>query len=253
MPGMPYHLEKGPLLSVMDDFFNTGPRARLVTALSRLRAGDPLTDIGPFDSPNLYSALFPNPYKTQADLVAHFNDHWLGIPDTGSPNTGHWQFYKGPVEDIMRETLIRAMEVALGVPHDPFDKKPVPTRHWPIDFWWKCPQPWFEGWVSWRQGSGCEKVTVIFATPADDGVVLRNPAAEATPAPVRVTTETEGSWLISAKTHGQHVQVTVVPTGEGIVVFPTMWTVDVDDVVTLVPKFGSGGARDQGMPYTGAR
>ena len=27
---------------------------------------------------------------------------------------------------------------------------PADTRHWPVEFFWKCGQPRFEGWVTWR-------------------------------------------------------------------------------------------------------
>jgi hypothetical protein len=257
MPGMPYHLEKGPLLSVLDAFCNKGSDARLVTALVNLRNGARLTDIGAFDSPNLYHPTFPFPFGSKADLVGHFEKHWLGKGSlnsaTAGKQTGHWQFYKGPVETIMRETLIRALELALGVPHDPLDKTPTPTRHWTIDFWWKCPQPWFEGWVTWRNATTGGKVTVIFATPSDDGVVLRQPATEANPAPAAVTQASEGSWLISSERHRQELQVTVAPTSVGAVIFPTTWTVDDDKIVTVSPWFGSGGTKDGGWPYKGGR
>lgn len=257
MPGMPYHLEKGPLLSVLDAFVNTGSDERLVNALKKLRAGAPLTSIGPFDSPNLYHPSFPFPYRQQADLVAHFNNHWLGQAplnaNTDGRQTGHWQFYTGPVEEIVRETLIRALELVLGVRHDPNDAAPQPTRHWTIDFWWKCPQPWFEGWVTWRNTKSAGHVTVIFATPSDDGVVLRNPTAEATSVPPDVTNATEGSWLISSKTHTQVLQLTAVWTPLGKLVFPSTWTTDPGPVVTLSPKLGSGGAANGGFPYQGPR
>jgi hypothetical protein len=256
MPGMPYHLEKGPLLSVLEDFCNRGPEARLVKALKELRAGTPLPDVGPFDSPNLYWPRFPWPYQNPGQLIAHFNDHWLGIPPTSTTHTGHWQFYEGPVEDIMRETMIRALELVLGVDHDPADEAPVPTRHWLIDFFWKCPQPWFEGWVSWRklgQGWSEGKVTVIFATPADDGVVLRDPRREADLVPNQVANGSEGSWLVSSALHTQNVQLTVVPTSSGSVIFPTTWTVDTPNIVVVAPRFGSGGSKNGGMPYTGPK
>ena len=90
---------------------------------------------------------------------------------------------------------------------------------------------------------------MLFATPSDDGVVLRRPAAEAAPAPAAVLHETEGSWLISAERHTQTTQLTVAATPRGQIVFPTTWTVDVGPVVALAPWFGSGGARDGGLPY----
>lgn len=261
MPGMPYHLEKGPLLSVLDDFCNSGSHARLATALKALRGGATLTGVGVFDSPNLYSPAFSFPYRNRAELITHFETHWLGYaplnPATNGHQTGHWQFYKGPVEKIMRETLIRALELVLGVPHGGRDDAVNPSRHWTIDFWWKCPQPWFEGWVTWRntaQGGKTDpggKVTVIFATPSDDGVVLRNPLAEASPATAAVTNASEGSWLISAARHHQALQVTVVPQPHGTLVFPTTFTIDSDDVGTFAPHFGSGGAKNGGFPYQG--
>jgi hypothetical protein len=262
MPGMPYHLEKGPLLSVLDAFCNQGSKPRLQGALKALRRGDPLTSIGAFDSPNLFSPSLPWPFDQPPSLVDHFNHHWLGHQalngHTDGTQTGHWQNYIGPVEAIVRETLIRALELALGVPHLPSDLDPVATRHWSIDFWWKCPQPWFEGWVTWRKtGDGTDlddgHVTVIFATPSDDGVVLRQPAAEATLAPEAVTHATEGSWLISADLHTQAVQLTATWTRNGVILFPTTWTIDSDTVRTLSPKFGSGGAKNGGWPYEGPK
>jgi hypothetical protein len=266
MPGMPYHLEKGPLLSVLDDFCNRGSDERLRKALGQLRDKHTLAQIGVFDSPNLYERpgpqgpeRYPAPFDEKANLVKHFEHHWLGRPPQPHPmdafQTGHWKFYQGPVEDIMRETLIRALEVALGVAHNPNDKTPgANERHWPIDFWWKCPQPWFEGWVTWRK-HGNEKqqghVTVIFATPADDGVVLRRPEAEATVVAPAVTHASEGSWLISSKAHEQTHQLTEIPTESGTVLFPTTWTIDHKAIETFSPNFGAGGAQDGGRRYVG--
>jgi hypothetical protein len=290
MPGMPYHLEKGPLLSVLDDFCNRGDDQRLLRALGRLRAGDRLRDIGAFDSPNLYNPAWPWPYDAEPNLADHFDDHWLG-----RPGPDHWLFYTGPVEAIMRETLIRAIELAMGVVHEPENFEPtVATRHWTIDFWWKCPQPWFEGWITWRRiNCGCEDpdddhedcsrghVIVLFATPSDDGVVLDDPTAEATLVGPNVTHASEGSWLIAAAKHERVNLVDVPPevleelasdldlvtsvyTREGFVIYPTRWTIDnsdgngnvdvshADDIVVVQPRFGSGGARNGGYPYRGA-
>jgi hypothetical protein len=219
-----------------------------------------LVDIGPFDSPNLYSVNHDWPYKNADQLKEHFNRHWLGHPPPFNPltagtQTGHWQFYKGPVEAIIRETLIRAIELVLGLAHgDPVPNQP--KRHWPIDFWWKCPQPWFEGWVTWRQdpgGNGSGHVTVIFATPSDDGVVLLEPGKEARPVANVVTKETEGSWLVSSVRHIRTNQLTVVATSSGQVVFPTSWINDSDAVGVVSPRFGSGGASDGGFPYQGGK
>ena len=118
MPGMPYHLEKGPLLSVLDSFCNTGSTQRLTTALVQLRNGASLPQIGVFDSPNLYSNAFQYPFRNRDELVAHFNDHWLGIPPGTDPWTGHWRNYKGPValKGLPDPILLHSLRPANGQP-----------------------------------------------------------------------------------------------------------------------------------------
>ena len=50
MPGsMPYSLEKGPYLSVIEDFVN-GDRGRALETLARLRNGDDIDQLDTFDS-----------------------------------------------------------------------------------------------------------------------------------------------------------------------------------------------------------
>ena len=76
----------------------------------------------------------------------------------------------------MRQTLLRAGEVTLGFPR-PAAGQPLPPgiRHWPVDFFWKCGQPRFEGWVTWRSTTRSPTtghVAVIFATPATPDTVL---------------------------------------------------------------------------------
>ena len=171
MPGMPYHLEKGPVLSVLEDVLR-GPTAQVENILTRLRDPSvPLAEVGGLDSTTLNAP----PYPTTGDRVAHIEKDWFGYvvgtqqqapfnPLT-NPTTGFWENYWGDVAGIVRETLTRAVEVALGLDHD---AEPPGTRHWPIELFWKCPNPWFEGWVTWRHepsqpASG--QVTVILATP----------------------------------------------------------------------------------------
>lgn len=261
MPGMPYHLEKGPVLSVLESFCNDD-RARLVQALDDLENGVPLADLGPFDDPHLVGPKRPVPYQNGPQLRYHVYDHWLGRQQPGQTNlgpgpTGHWDSYTGPVEAIMRTTLIRAAQVALGIPGG----KPSPataTRHWPIDFWWKCPQPWFEGWVTWRRlglGERQGHVTVIFATPSDHGVVLRHPQQEADVDPQSVPTfltAEQGSWLVSAVDHGQMTVSRPAPGGRGDVQVAVVTTRDGTDVATFAPHRGSGGI-DSSATYTPPR
>ena len=126
MPGsMPYSLEKGPYLSVIEDYVN-GDRERALTALTSLRNGDAIDQLEAFDS----QPLDAGPYST-TQLRDHFKQDWLGYKPDGqggwlppppfdaltSPTTGFWQAWHGDCEGVLRLTLIRALEVSLGIPH----------------------------------------------------------------------------------------------------------------------------------------
>ena len=77
MSGMPYHLEKGPIISVLEAFAN-GTAKELGVALTKLRNGDPLVEIGVVDSKTLKSKTFAYQWL----LVHHINKHWLGMTKT---------------------------------------------------------------------------------------------------------------------------------------------------------------------------
>ena len=222
MPGMPYHLEKGGWLSVLEDYLNGAPgRSEAILALLK----DPsirVSDTGFLQSPSLDKD--PD-YETVTKRVGHLRRDWFGytgeeyIPDTpqvafldqvqsrldsedlgeiefsGSfptdecdwetihdylawiapyahglrnwPVTGFWVQYFGNVEEIVRQTLIRTIEVSLGLQHGEDVPSGGPRRVLPIELFWKCPQRWFEGWVTWRwdETHGTGQVTTMFATP----------------------------------------------------------------------------------------
>lgn len=266
MSGMPYHLEKGPIFSVLEAFANDSlPRLR--KALDDLRAGVALVDVGVVDSTTLHAG----PHPTKAALAAHINEHWLGMShkagkwvgqapfDPQAPTTtGHWQHYHGPVEAILRQTLIRAAEVSLGIGHNasvPAD----PPRRWPVEFFWKCPQPWFEGWVTWRAGTdGHGQVTVILATPADTGVVLDRPTKGRPPCIVNPPSTNDptgkpagrGMWVVTAKEHDQVAVPSTTPGRLGAWALPgSVWT-DSGPVVTVMPAEIDGGVAAGGRRYT---
>src|ERR1700680_4110410 len=124
MPTMPYHLEKGPTLSVLEDFL--ADEQRLVTAVGQLRAGWLLSDIGFLDSPNLNAG--PNP--TLAGRIAYLNEDWLGMEldqagqwtpqrpfGGGVVSTGAWNRWYGDADEILRETFLRAGEISLDIDH----------------------------------------------------------------------------------------------------------------------------------------
>jgi hypothetical protein len=275
---MPYHLEKGPIFSTIEAMYNDP--ARLPTFLQKLwRGQDPLGTLGVLTSPSADDPNNPNSANaTGAKRLASMISQWFGEisgppqppwgtvhpdPVTGLPTlaTGYWSHYYGDVRAIVGESLMRAGEVALGVDR-PAQPPPVSapppegTRRWAVEFFWKCGQPRFEGWVTWRrhqEGPGGQ-VTVIFATPATPDLVLLRPGDEAT----EITSTTlgawnrwQGMWVCSHANHAQFPILTVLPTGQGQWLVPTtaMFTLGFDDVGTWSPNFGSGGSRSDPIEY----
>jgi hypothetical protein len=275
MPPMPYHFEKGPKFSVLEDFLN-GSRLRAAEKLEALRRGDPLDGLGYLTTP---SAQTPPPSTTP--LVQHvYKDWfgWIGLPGDSPPGTppvlppppnapkptGYWTTYQGDVEQIVRLTFIRALEVSLGVPHDPPGTPVVPTRHWPIDITWKCAQAWFEGWVWWRQiaaGVPPEGVVIlVLATPSTGTPLLRsigsglpgerNPGGDGTGPGGTGPTRRQGMWVISHEGNEQtFTRLTPSPTGEwgGTVNWPV--TRGTGDVITWALAEVDGGVRPNGRAY----
>jgi hypothetical protein len=117
----------------------------------------------------------------QPPIVKHFAVHWLGYDptsmtpqdpfDPANPNnTGWWTAWYGQAEDVLRKTMIRAFEVALGL--DAGDGVDTASRCWPITFTWTCGSPMLQGWVHWWDFSYDDTapaadgiVNVIFSTP----------------------------------------------------------------------------------------
>src|SRR3954447_16321814 len=116
--GMPFHLEKGPTFSVLEDWAKKVGWQGMLKYLHALRAGAPTTSVG-LDS----QSLDVGPTPTYAERVAHVEADWFGwSPRTTTqpqfdkathPETGYWHNYYGDVETIWRRTLIRACEVVL--------------------------------------------------------------------------------------------------------------------------------------------
>jgi hypothetical protein len=277
---MPYYLEKGPFFSVLEHYVNTLPRAQLALALERLRAGDEWEVFEVFGSTTLQ-----NPRQPDAPAwVKHINEHWFGrkknaagvwtqpaFHETDNPRTGYWQGYYGDVEKITRTTLIRALEVALGVDHG--GTGPVtPTRRWPIEFLWKCSQSWFEGWVTWRRHGAKDDdghVTVLFATPPVVGsVVLDSPVKGRNEKEFRIdpVSTREGPPWNNAATESRHGMWVVTHTNNKayVVGSPTTasgtksgeWPSPVpgrvrgtDAIVTVAPSQADGGVLADGLRF----
>ena len=265
---MPYSLEKGPYLSVMEDFANAG-LSRLVQTLDDLRNGVPIAQNPVLASP----ALDGGPYDFPA-RVQHVNRHWFGMTQdaagawvpqaqfdpVNNPTTGFWLHWYGDAESIFRRTLIRAVEVSLGLDHGQDARRR--TRHWPIHYLWKCPQPWYEGWVTWRRQAGgatAGQVTAIFATPGH-GEGLRNtplapPNAKAKEgyevAPQKCSGD-NGMWVI---THGyQEPRLTTTTTPSPMGAWPTIGTAyqSRGPVICVAPAEAEGGVLPGGRAYVAA-
>ena len=265
--GMPYFFETGPTFEVLEDFANSSTN-RLVDALIRLKAGESLPDIGALDSKTL-----DRPGDTKTTRIAHVNQDWFGktqdkagkwvaqakFDPKAAVTTGYWRAWYGDAEGIVRMTLIRAAEVALGLrPDQPIERATVPPRHWPITFIWKCSQSWFEGWVAWqsRPGSGGH-VTVIFATPANGHPVLTSPLAPPQRSlpeyvePPSSTVGERGQWVITHASHVAHHDITSRPTESGRWVYPNFGRVyeGTGDIVTVAPSEADGGVLSSGRSY----
>ncbi len=229
MPPMPYHLEKGPMLAVIEDYLDDDQRA-LDTLAAMRNPNTKLWKLPVFDS----KTLLNNQGQKFRDYALDMKVNWFGIdaavsatkqpafdPATNS-TTGTWQAYYGDVDEITRETISRALEIALGVRHgDPVPKRP--ERHWPIDFYWKCGQAWFEGWVTWRTSrEGASRVVVIFATPHDGTAVLADPASGTMSADFAVSppdqafeTRGAGMLVVTHENHKEHPPTASKAVGSG--------------------------------------
>ncbi len=184
MPGpMPYYLEKGPILSVLEDYANRGGRDGMIDLLLYLRdTTKRVVECGAFDTPSLDFTIPATPFHPKQQWTGtlvkkHINEHWFN-----DNNLGWWVGCKADnVEGVVRDALARAIEVALGVDHLSAPTRTAlesSARHhpWAIELFWKCGQNWFEAWGMWRHGV----VTVMLATPAEDvgnDVVWMTPVA----------------------------------------------------------------------------
>jgi hypothetical protein len=187
MPGpMPYYLEKGYTMSLLESAINDVSDEEVRTLFDMLSDETRrLTDTPFFDSPSLrFREVSPSEAVTEWTpdrWKRHVDEHWFGlIDDTGAsaaprpaPSleqaTSWWIDYWGDdVEGIVRKSILLAIRTAYRVD----DGQPLPgsdVERWPIDFFWKCGQAWFESWVTWRRlPPDRGLVTVIFCTPAEN-------------------------------------------------------------------------------------
>jgi hypothetical protein len=257
---MPYHVEKGPTLSVLEDFADDD--RRLVDAVQWLRDGNPIADTG-FLAPR---TLNKGPYPLLANRIAYLNEEWFGmtpgpahtwLPQApfgpGHWTTGAWARWYGDAESILRETFVRAGEIALGVDHGASLPEPPVIGRRPIQVLWICSLEWFEGWVTWTP----EIVTIILATPGTGDTVWTDPdpyTPQGNPGPddferdPRPYPPDYGMLVVSHK-HNPPEQVGGSPTALGNIVLPfTVWHSQ-GDVISVVPAEQDGGELHQRRPY----
>lgn len=302
MGKMPYHLEKGHFLLLLEDTLNEGIEAvvdddtvesfpgleRRYSMLEYMRGvlARPcdLQQGEPEDGSSLRWPGWMSDTDVSFGAFAAVAVEWFGYrirPDgtldtKPHPNkpTGMWDGYQGNVERIMANVLVRTIEVSLGLDHDAAVPSGAPDRAWPIYFFFKCQQPFFEGWVTWqchsvnRRAGG--QVTVIFATPGhnhpvsdhpipidvngdhrDDLVhTLRNDGefmVEPVSAPAADTQGEphQGVWVITHRDHKKlNVFDTSVPSAYlewGPPLLPIIAPENFCDVVTVQPAARSGG------------
>lgn len=201
MTGMPFYIEKGPQFSVIESFV-LDDRERGITLLDTLRAGGT-------PAAGALSAIAANIGLDSSDLdkggqsadsrMGHLDRHWFERtrdkktgkwspdPSTEYPavdDKGRWNWwhaYAGDVYEIMRQTMITAAEVSLGVAPGADARLHGRQDPWPIELFWHCGQNWFEGWVTWRRHGAAGQVTVLLCTPTAGAPVRPSPLAGAAP------------------------------------------------------------------------
>jgi hypothetical protein len=257
---MPYSLEKGPYFSVIEDFVN-GSSLRSLQALRHLRTGLPITQLHALDSVTLDAG----PY-TAKQLAEHVDADWFGMvkdatgawtkqppfhPATNT-HTGFWVDWYGDAEAVFRQTLIRALELCLGLDHDEDPPRNAVPQHWYLEMFWRCPIPWFEGWVTWRKHGDRRRdgqVTVLVSTPSHGHPVKNSPVRTGEPPEGGYAlnpTEAPGSqgmWVVSHSYHQPWPKVVTEESGLGEWTFPTqgLGYISKEPVVVVSPPEKEGG------------
>jgi hypothetical protein len=201
MPSIAELHGKGEIWQLFDRFFSrSDPQARLTRkaqVLAFLHTNQRFTSF-----PYQPSSLTPDQVE---GLKSHIDTDWFG-------GTGWQSWGGGETEGIVRETVIRALEVSLGLPHHrstqerpiafedyglgPPDEPAEPPRNWPIEFWTVSGVPYFAASLTWRQDRDEPQrglVIVTWLTPGEATSLAG--AGEADLDPTDATGWT-GSWII---------------------------------------------------------
>jgi hypothetical protein len=156
--GMPYHLEKGPTLRILEDTSIVTPQG-MVALLGRLRTPgvDWFVDDHPLGPPrggmtrSSSGARWPN---GQALARRHHPEvvrleagpgHRVGRLGQDQPDRVLDRLQGRPARDRPRGIRVGGGDRAR---HQPRVQRLASVRSWPIEIFWKCPEPWFEAWVT---------------------------------------------------------------------------------------------------------
>jgi len=258
MTAQPYWFQKGPTLAILESFANDDV-TRLVAALDQLRGDIALLDVQDGDANQwIQSPAFEaDPDVRRGQLAGS----WLGLGGMlgpQEPQTGAWMQWNGPAEQILRTTLTRGAEVALGLAPDEEVPAEGPRRHWRVELFWKGSCSWMEGWVTWRRHSlepDTGQVTVILCTPPIPSPLRDTPFTTAPDEPdyeypVANVDSDRGMWVVASSRQRLSWARSTDAT-PGPLRFPGFGaSFESDDGVVVVrPSYAEGGVRYGGTTY----
>jgi hypothetical protein len=283
---MPYTTEKSQIFQITESWAN-GNRAVALEALWDLIEGQSIADFPVVGSGNIQGDGRSVDQRRQ-----HIREDWWGWkqpvpargqgdqfdpnqkpydPDT-NPTTGFWQHWYGNAEAVFRETMIRALAVSLGLPRSATrgthgSSAAGGKQHWPISILWKCPCPWYEGWIEFKKYPGGAPndghVTVILSTPAHGVKLFDSPVQPGAVVNPDAPAGKEGLWVVSQSVHlmvdnpsrPQEAQRPALPDSSsspaGTWGPPTLGQPvrSVGSVVCVAPQIGDGGVNPDGIPF----
>jgi hypothetical protein len=177
---MPYIIDKGPGIALIEQVLNTAPEPDLVKFVQAMRNGAPDVvtafaetllhpgQLAPNGNDPAWWYVAPQPGGNAMSMRDHFTHHWYV-----QPSTAWWSNFDGPVERIMAEAMARAVEISLGVDIPAAGAAPAAVRRWPIDMWWTCGAPRFDVQLTWMQPpAGPPLVRFLVITPGFEGATL---------------------------------------------------------------------------------
>jgi hypothetical protein len=157
MPNMPYAIAKGRIWNIIEDYLSYVEHR--IAFLNFLEIPDPTTGIlSPLAQAEfLRSQNILAPTAQTADRVEflnHVEDDWFVNPANRTERSGWWEGWDGPAQSIVRETLVRAIRISLGLGrNDAIPSANSITNPLMIELIWACGgegHP-LQGYITWRR------------------------------------------------------------------------------------------------------